>query len=242
MSPASTARQVTVLGADLDSAGRTEVQQLLGVPPGSQVETLDRGEVLSTLSAVGISATPNDPVLSSVSLRCPGETPGLHVATTHITSLAPLTFATALLVAGAPDASVRVAAPAAQPVSGESAVVGMLQAIGECSGQQAQAARVNLAYLLIQRTEQLTAQVGDPATAATVMNDTVQAIVTGRATDTPSIERTLSDSLQSAQESVDPAVGRDVATALLPLVGQDYGSYASGFHVDAAADNAQLTR
>ena len=164
-SPTPTAvRQVTVLGADLDPAGRAEVQQLLDVQPETQVQTLDRGDVLSTLTAAGLSANPSDPVLSSVSLHCPGQTPGLQVHMTHITGLAPLTFATALLVVAAPDASVDIAAPAAQPVSGESAVVGMLQAIGDCSGQDARsAARVSLGYALIRAHGTIDGAVGRPS-------------------------------------------------------------------------------
>ena len=243
-SPTPTAvRQVTVLGADLDPAGRAEVQQLLDVQPETQVQTLDRGDVLSTLTAAGLSANPSDPVLSSVSLHCPGQTPGLQVHMTHITGLAPLTFATALLVVAAPDASVDIAAPAAQPVSGESAVVGMLQAIGDCSGQDPRsAARVSLGYALIQRTEQLTAQLGDPAAAATVLSDAVQAIVTQRATDQTAVETVISASVQAAHLSLDPSIRHDIAAALLPLVGQDYGSYAAGYQVHVTPDSAQLTR
>ena len=61
---------------------------------------------------------------------------------THVPAAA---YAGALLVAGLQGGSVTVAAPADKPVSGETALVGLLKAVPTCLGHPADAQRVQLA-------------------------------------------------------------------------------------------------
>jgi uncharacterized protein YpuA (DUF1002 family) len=129
----------------------------------------------STMAQAGLSTTPNDMALSSASVTCTLDDVGLSVHTDHIDSLSPVTYATALLVAGARQGALNVVGPGDQTVSGESALVGALKSIAECSSGLSPTGVNTAQGLKLARLTQQLADQTDAATAGRVMSDTVHA-------------------------------------------------------------------
>ncbi len=182
--PSPSPYAVVVYGGDLSAEQQREVRQILGASTSIPSQTISRTEVLSALTNAGLAAAPSDAALSSASVSCqPGSSSGLSVRTDNVDGLAPVTYATVLLVAGARDARVRVAGPTGQTVSGEAALVGALRALPGCTSSQS-SANVNAvqALTILQLTDQIADQT-DPVTAGTIMATTVHAIVSGVAGD-----------------------------------------------------------
>ncbi|MBV9358726.1 MAG: DUF1002 domain-containing protein [Chloroflexi bacterium] len=232
---------VVVYGGDLSAAQQREVGQALGVSEADPSQTVSRAETVSTLVNAGLSAAPGDAALSSAAVTCqPGGSSGLKVHTDHIDGLAPVTYATALLVAGVRDASVKLAGPSDQTVSGEAALVGMLRVLPGCMDAQAGSGPDSAAALrLVLLTEQIADQT-DTSTAGTIMANTVHAIVTGTADDPASIQAALTSAAGDAGQSLDSALVASVADGLKPLVAQDYGIYARGYRIDESPADARL--
>src|SRR5262249_29551725 len=151
--PAPSPHATVVFGGDLSAEQRTDVGQTLSADPSAPVQTLSRAALLSTLTQAGLDAAPSDAALSSVALACQSGSGALTVRAERVDGRAPVTYAPALLVAGARAATVTVAGPSDQTVSGESALVGALQALTGCmSGQPP--ANVDAALKLIRLTDQ----------------------------------------------------------------------------------------
>jgi RNA polymerase sigma-70 factor (ECF subfamily) len=241
---APSSRTIVVYGADLSDPERAEISSWFDVGANASTETISRDEVLSTLAAAGLPASPDAETLSSVRLDCPGRDGSLSVRTEHITMLRPLTYVTALLAAGATDVSATVAAPGARPVTGETAIVGMLRAAGRCTGNQAQeSARVNLGYLVLELTGRLAAASADWGSAGSIMARAVHAVVTGQARDESAIGATLDAAAAERGTALDGQLRAELAAALMPLVGQDYGLYAHGYRIEQSApDQARFIR
>ena len=236
--PAPTRTTIVVYGGDLSSPDRAEISRLLDVGPDAASETIGRDEVLSTLAAAGLPAGPDAETLSSVRLDCPSADGSLSARTEHVSSLSPLTYVTALLAAGSTDASAVVAAPAAKPVTGETAMVGMLRAAGRCTGHEPQSAtRVSLGYLILGLTSQIGEASGDWPAAASVIAHAVQAVVSGQAHDQAGIASAIDVAAHQAGVSLDPSLRAQLGAKLEPLVGQDYGRFGQGYHIDQPAPN-----
>ncbi len=240
--PSPSPYAVVIYGGDLSTEQQREVAQALSVDPSAPSQTIGRAEVFSTLTQAGLTVAPSDAALSSVSVTCQSESSsGLSVHTDHIDSLAPVTYATALFVAGAREAVVNAAGPSDQAVSGEAALVGALNALTGCtSGQPSANVNTGQALKVVQLTDQIAGQT-DADAAGTIMATTVHAVVTGSAGDTATIQAALTSATGDAGRSLDPALVASVADALQPLVGQDYGAYVHGYRIEASAADARLT-
>jgi uncharacterized protein YpuA (DUF1002 family) len=152
--------------------------------------------------------------------------------------LAPLTYATALLAAGTFEASVTIAAPAARPVTGETAIVGMLRASGRCTdGQSHASTRVGLGYLVLQLTSQVADASGDWPSASSIIVQTVHAVVTGHARDEAGIASALDVAVAETGVTLERPLRAELASQLTPLIGQDYGRYAQGYRIDQPSPN-----
>ena len=130
------------------------------------------------------------------------------------------------------DATVLVAAPRANPVTGETAHVGVLRAYPQCqNGKQPEQARVNLAYEQIARTVALAGPNGDLTKASATMLDAAQPVITGQARDDAVVGASL-DRAAQAQGVAVPATQRgELVGFLTKLGGLDYGTYAQGYAV-----------
>jgi uncharacterized protein YpuA (DUF1002 family) len=106
------------------------------------------------------------------------------VRTRGVTRIAAATYANALVTAGVGDGDVLIAAPTANPVTGESGLVGALKAFPQCQGgAQPDPSRVRLAYGQLAATIALAGPTGDVGRASNVVLRAAQAVITGKATD-----------------------------------------------------------
>jgi uncharacterized protein YpuA (DUF1002 family) len=224
-----------LFGADLDAGDRPEVLHLLGLPPSTPGQTAERDESQSLLAGVGAATGPDDQLISSLALRCPGPD-GIQVDTHYLDDV---TFASALLIAGVPSARVSVAAPAAQPVSGDSAVVGLLQASGECATAPDHADRVRLAAAYVREVRRL-AESGTADQSAAALSQVVQRIATTRISDRGALLAAVDQALASQTLTLDPVLHAQLVDELEPLLGRDFGPYTAGYEILSGPGVAQL--
>lgn len=217
-------------GADTTPAERAELGQLFGVSADAKTDTVATPEMVAALQGTGLPAAPTDKSISSSVLTCLNKGDGLRVRTQNITRVTAQMYANAMVTAGIGDADVLIAAPKTNPVTGETALVGVLKSYPQCqAGKKPEDARVRLAYEQIARTVALAGQSGDLNKASTVMLQTAQPVITGQAKDDPSIGQALDSAAGAAGLSVAAAQRPDLVAFFKRLSGADYGAYAKGY-------------
>ncbi len=227
-----TGQQVVTYGADTTQAERQELAQLFGVDAAAQATTVTTQDMLQVLQGTGLPVAATDKSISSSVLTCLNHGDGLTVRTQHISRITAPVYANAMVTAGVGDATVLVAAPQANPVTGETALVGVLRAYPQCQGgKQPEQARVNLAYEQIARTVALAGPSGDLTKASATMLDAAQPVITGQARDDAAVGASLDRAAQAQGIAVPPTQRGDLVTFLTKLGGLDYGTYAQGYAV-----------
>lgn len=230
--------KVAVFGGDLSEGGKQELVQLFGADASTKTETINSQELAAALQGTGIEAAPTDKAISSSGITCLGKGEGLTVKTQNITKIPAATYANALVTAGVGDGSVLVAAPASNPVSGETALVGVLKAFPQCqAGQQPDPARVKLAYQQVAQTVAIAGPNGDLNKASTVMLKASQGVITGEAKDDAAIGAALDAAANGEGLPIDPARRGETVTFLKSLGGVDYGTYAKGYQIQQVNPN-----
>ena len=224
--------KVVTLGADVTAAERTELTQLFGVDASANVTMVTTEDVRGALVDSGLPVAPTDKSISSSALTCLHKGEGLSVKTQNITRVTAPLYAAAMVTAGVGDGSVLIAAPAARPVSGETALVGVLQAFPQCaSGKVLDPKRVRLAYEQVARTVALAGPSGDLSKASAVLLGAEQPVMTGQAKSDTAIGASL-DAAASAQGiQISPAQRIDLVPFLKKFAGLDFGAYAKGYRV-----------
>jgi uncharacterized protein YpuA (DUF1002 family) len=205
-----------------------------------------RAELIRTLEMASIPVDPSEEAISSIALSCLPEGAGLRVRTQHVTRLPAAAYAAALLTAGVSNVSAAVAAPAASPVTGETALVGLLQAAAICRpGQQLEAARIELTYQQIRLImTDVDPDVSIPT--ADVVVRAVHAVLTGRAPDASSIGAVLDSALVDAGLAISPTKRSELLAVLTELHDVAAGSIvtaeatADAVAVDAGSEIQQL--
>ena len=230
-----------VYGADLTPAERQELATLFGVDPAAQAAVVTVPEMVAALGNSGLPVSPDDKSVSSSGLTCLNKGEGLRVRTQNITRIPAAVYANALVTAGVGDGDVLVAAPAARPVTGETALVGVLRAFPQCQGNpQPDPSRVNLAYEQVAQTVALAGQGADPAAitrAAATMLKAAQPVITDQARDDAVIGAALDQSAAGEGLALDPARRAAAVAFLKKLGGADYGTYAQGYQIQQANPN-----
>lgn len=229
---AAAGERVAVYGADTTASQRAELAQIFGISATGPASTVSTPEMVTALQGTGLDVTPTDKSISSAALTCLNKGDGLTVQTQNITRLTAPIYANALVTAGVGDANVIIAAPPSDPVTGETALVGVLKAFPQCqAGKQPDAARVADAYKQIAWTVRLAGPSGDLNKAGAVLLQAEQPVITGQAKDATAVAGAL-DSAASAQGlPVDPSL-RPLLIAFLQGIGTlDYGSYAKGYQI-----------
>lgn len=237
IAPAGAAgERVIVYGADLTPTGRQELAQIFNDDGTAKVDTVTTEELVSALQGTGLPVAPGDDTISSAGLTCLNRGEGLTVSTQNITRIPAAVYADALVTAGVGDASVLIAAPPSNPVTGETALVGALKAFPQCqAGQQPDPARVRLAYQQVARTVALAGPDGDLNKASTVLLKAGQDVITGQARDDAAIGAAL-DAAAASEGFQIPAGQRPETIAFLKqLSGLDYGTYARGYQIEQVA-------
>ena len=230
--------KVVVYGGDLTEAERQELAGLFGADQPATTDTVTGEELAAALRAAGLPAAPSDKAISSAALMCLGKGEGLRVRTRHVTRIPAAAYANALLTAGVVDGSVVIAAPSMNPVSGETALVGVLKAFPHCQGgQQPEPARVRLAYEQLRATAALAGETEDLTRASAVMLRATQAVVTGQAKDEASIGATVDVTAAGEGMAMSPAHRSELVSFLGRLRDLDYGPYAKGYRIEQLAPN-----
>lgn len=230
--------KVVTYGADLTAAQKTELAQIFGVDANASAATISTSDMLQTLQGTGLPVAATDKSISSSVITCLNKGDGLDVRTQNITRIPAAVYANAMVTAGVGDGTVVIAAPPSNPVTGETALVGVLKAYPQCQGGKApEQARVNLAYEQVARTAALAGPSGDLNKASTVMLQAAQPVITGQAKGDTAIGTAL-DSAASAQGITIPANQRtDLVGFLGKIGGLDYGTYAKGYTVQQSSPN-----
>jgi uncharacterized protein YpuA (DUF1002 family) len=226
-----------VLGGDLTDADRQELESLLGPSPGASHTTVSRQELVDTLRAQNIPVSTTDQAISSAYLVCLGPGAGLSVQTHNITGVPAPLYAGALLIAGVTDASITIAAPAAKPVSGEAALVGVLKASAACvPGGRLDPNRTSLAYNQLTVTASLaSSSQTDLVHASAVMLDVLHRVVTGQATDDAAISSALQTAADQQGLTLAASQRADVLHLMQQLHNLAYGQYARGYQIQELA-------
>lgn len=223
---------IAVYGGDLTAAERQELAQLFGQGAATTTDTVTAPEVIAAERGTGLPTAATDKAISSAALTCRDKGQGLRVRTGNITRITAATYANALVTAGVGDGDVLIAAPAGNPVTGESGLVGALKAFPQCQGAgQADPNRVRLAYGQLAATVALAGPTGDLNKASTVILRAAQAVITGKATDEATVGAALDTAAAAEGLTPDPAA-RTLAIANLRGLGRaDYGTYAQGYQI-----------
>jgi RNA polymerase sigma factor (sigma-70 family) len=208
--PPPPAPQVIAYGGDLSDTDRRALQPVLGARSDASVEAVSRQELVDTLGS-----PPGDEAISSAAVTCQ-DGAGVAVHTINITHVPAAAYAGALLTAGLEAASVTVAAPPDKPVSGETAIVGLLKAVPTCLGRPVDAHRVQLAYQQLDLLTQLD-NLDDGSERLLRMLDDV---LSGQAVD---------QAVQSEAADLNDSQRAAMRALLDQLRELDYGPYNGGF-------------
>lgn len=233
-----TGEKIVVYGDDLTEAERQELASLLEADETAEVRTVTREELAEALAAAGLPGAPNDEAISSLALTClePGQ--GVRVRTLRITRTPAAVYAATLLTARAVDASLIVAAPATRPVSGETAIVGLLKAASRCRGEQeTDPARARLAYEQLRITAALAGDTDDLSKASAVMLEATRTVITGQAKDEASMGAALDAAAAAEGVTMNAAQRSEVLALLGELSLLDYGEYAGGYQIRRISPN-----
>lgn len=226
-----------VFGDDLRPEWRQELAEAFGVDADTG-ETVTNQEMAAALNGRGLTITPEDKSISSAGLTCLDKGQGLDVRTQNINLITAPVYANALVTAGVGDASVLVAAPQSNPVSGETALVGVLKAFPQCQGgKRPEQGRIDLAYEQIAQVVSVAGQGGDLTKASSALLKAAQPVITKQAGDDQAVGEALDDALGSEGISVDPEKRGQLIAFLNKLKGVDYGTYAQGYRVEQLSPN-----
>jgi uncharacterized protein YpuA (DUF1002 family) len=236
---AAAGEKIAVFGADLSAGGRQELEELFEVDPATRVETVTTQELVATLQGTGLPVAQTDRSISSAALTCFDRGQGLNVRTQNITRIPAAVYANALVTAGVGDGDVLVAAPSTNPVTGETALVGIFKAFPQCQGApQPDPARLRLAYEQVARTVALAGPTGDLETAAETMLRAAQPVITGQAQDDATVGAALDEAAAVQGLTIAPAQRAETIAFLKRLGGADYGTYAQGYQIEESGPEA----
>lgn len=228
-------QKFVVYGADTSQAERQELAQFFGIGADARTDVVTTAEMVQALGGTGLQVAPTDRSISSSALTCLNRGDGLSVRTQNITRIPAAVYANALVTAGVGDGGVLIAAPAANPVTGETALAGVLKAFPQCqAGRQPDAARLRLAYGQVARTVQLAGSNADSAAinrASTALLAAAQSVITGQARDDAAINAALDQATAANGVQASAAQRADLIDFLRQLGAVDYGTYARGYQV-----------
>jgi hypothetical protein len=223
---------VVVYGADTTSSQRAELATIFGVAPSAPATTVSTPEMETALQGTGLTVAPTDKSISSSALTCLSKGGGLSVQTQNITRISAPIYAGALVTAGVGDASVIIAAPPSDPVTGETALVGVLKAFSQCPGGiQPDPVRVGDAYKQIAWAVRLAGPSGDLNKAGAMLLQAEQPVITGQAKDATAVGSALDGAAGAQGIAVDPSLRPSLIAFLQGIGTLNYGGYAKSFQI-----------
>lgn len=235
---AAAGEKVVVYGADATPEQRQELAQIFGVDPSAQAGTVTTPEMVAALDGTGLSVAPTDKSISSSALTCLDRGAGLTVQTQNITRITAAIYANALVTAGAGDAHVLIAAPPSDPVTGETALVGVMKAFPQCpNAVKLDPMRTKAAYEQIAWTVALARESGDLNKASNVMLKTMQSVILGQAKDDTAIGQSIDNAATSEGLAIPAYLRPDLITFLKDIGKLDFGGYAKGYQIQQLGPN-----
>src|SRR5690242_1299865 len=179
------AQTIISLGESNSDAQRQELLGYFGAGDKAQVDVITVADTKQAMEAV-IPGFNLSSAFSSAALTCRPLGDGLDVTTINITQITPAMFAMALVTAGVGDATLIVAAPAAAPAQGMTALTGIFQAWDKvkCESAQTTPKRQQLALRELALTVEISTAIGEAQTgyAGSFVIDTQRLIVTNNST------------------------------------------------------------
>jgi len=225
-------RLVVVYGGDLTDAQRQELSMTFGTAGTVITDSVSRDELDSTLRAAGLPVDGSEQAISSAVMTCLQTGDGLSVRTQNVTQMPAAAYANALVTAGVADAAVIVAAPPSTPVTGETALVGVLKAYPLCHpGQPLQASRLRLAYEQLHATADMAQQSGAWDNAAAVMLRGAQVAIATHASDEARLGAAADDAAAAEGLALGPQQRSEMVSVLSQLAILDHGAYAHGYSI-----------
>lgn len=127
-------KEVVTLGANLNSSQKQEMFKEFGVKPSDvKVITMNVNEIREQLGLPKISGEVKGNAYSSAFVKIEENGYGIKVKTNNLTEVTPTMLSNALLTSGVTDADVIATSPF--PVTGTSALAGVLQAFEKATGE-----------------------------------------------------------------------------------------------------------
>lgn len=185
---------------------------------------------------------------SSAALTCRPLGDGLDVSTINITQITPAMFAMALVTAGVGDATLIVAAPAAAPAQGMTALTGIFKAWGtlSCDSAQTTPKRQQLALRELALTVEISTAIGESQTgyAGAFVIDTQRSIVTNKFTS----REDITSAIQQQELQYGFTVPEPSRTKLIDLMVDltkeniDWSTFSAGWTIEyPSATSIQMT-
>jgi RNA polymerase sigma factor (sigma-70 family) len=231
-----------VYGGDLTDAQRQELGAALGIGPQVPIDTVDRAELVATLQAAGLAVDGSERAISSAVVTCLPEGNGLRVRTENVTQIPAAAYANALVTAGIVDADVVVAAPPSTPMTGETALVGVLKAYPRCDGGDASSPeRLRLAYDELHVTADIAQSSGSWDKAAALMLRGSQTAIGAPSPDQLDADTSVDAAATAEGITLTAQQRTDVLSVLNQLATLDQGVYAGGYVIqDVSANEARV--
>ncbi len=231
-----------VYGDELTDAQRQELSRAFAAGDRAITETVSREELVGALSAAGLGVDGSERATSSAMVECLGRGEGLHVRTQNVTELPAAAYANALVTADVADVAVTVAAPPSAPMTGETAVLGVLKAYPHCHpGQASPPERLRLAYDQLRATANMAQTNATWDRAANVMLRGAQVALGLHAPDEAALGAALDEAAATEGLTLDPQRRAETISVLSRLSQLDHGAYAAGYAIEhVAADEVRV--
>jgi uncharacterized protein YpuA (DUF1002 family) len=229
---------VVVYGDDLTNAQRQELSQAFTTGDQATTDRVTRAELGSALQAAGLPVDGSERAMSSAMVTCLAQGDGLRIRTENVTEIPAAAYANALVTVGIADAAVIVAAPPSVPMTGETALVGVLKAYPHCHpGQSSPQDRLRLAYDQLRATASLAQKSGTWDRAAVVMLSGAQAAMTSPSADEASLGTAIDGAAATQGIALDAQQRSEIVDVLKRLSAVDHGAYGAGYAVEQTAAN-----
>jgi uncharacterized protein YpuA (DUF1002 family) len=236
--------RVVVLGGDLTEAEREEILAGFvsnGMDGLMEITSVSRPELFATLQSAGIPVDAGDGAISSVAVACNEPPESVRVTTEHISRLGSQDYAAMLLIAGIQQATASISAPSERPVTGETALVGMLRGAAWCQpAGELDARRIQLTYAYLALTMRLSDDLGEFGPASTLMSATTQAVAGQSDMPVSAIATHVEETLRQLGLTLRPARQTELVGFFEMLAELDYGPFAHGYEIQRPQPNEAL--
>jgi uncharacterized protein YpuA (DUF1002 family) len=242
--------QTITLGESLNDFQRTELLGVFNAAPDDRIITITMADTLEAMAGIAMTGSITS-AYSSTALKCRNLGEGLDVTTSNITLVTPDLYAIALVTAGIGDATLVVAAPAAIPAQGMTAMAGIFKtwdlapcASGDTSKERQQLALEELALAATIGSALVAAGIPDGVQrAGNVVLEAQKTIVTNKLKEPADIDAAIA-AQEAAQGIFIPAEMRVQLVDLMVRLAQqkiDWSTFSAGWTIERDPTNTRIT-